>query len=254
MRFSQGPYLCVGADPHEEILQSWGLEISANGLREFTRLFLEALPEEVQIVKPQVSLFEAFGSQGFSILESFLVELRAKQIYVIADAKRSDIGTSMQGYARGWLRETSPFVADAITASPYLGVASLGETIATANANNRMVFVLVATSNPEAKSLQENGLAKSVLNDLIELKADGIGVVIGATVDLHQYDLNELLGESDFPILAPGFGSQGASLADIPILFGQNSNKVLANVSRSVLKGSPEKLSARIKAALSEVQ
>ncbi len=253
MIFDQGPYLCIGADPHKSLLSEWGLEHSPKGLEDFVQIFLNALPEQLEIVKPQVSLFESYGSRGFAVLENFLLELRAKDKYVIADAKRSDIGTSMSGYSDAWLTESSPFLANAMTVNPYLGVGSLAETIAVAKENNKRVFVLVATSNPEAKDLQSDGLAEDILKELSKFDPSSLGVVVGATVDKNLFGLSDQLAKLEMPILAPGFGAQGAKLNEASEIFEGTSNKLIANVSRAVLNGEGKDLGGRIKQAMTEL-
>ena len=246
--------MCVGADPHPEILSSWGLEYSIKGLSEFNRFFIDSIPEGLRIVKPQVSLYESFGSRGMAELEKLLISLKDLGIYSIADAKRSDIGSSMKGYASGWLAKDAPFLASALTVSPYLGVGSLSETMDLASRNKKRVFVLVATSNPEAVELQQGGVSKSILEELVAFDRDAVGVVIGATVDTTTYGLDQLLSDTQFPILAPGFGVQGAELSDASRLFALYSQTLIANVSRSVLAGSPEGLKDRIEAAMKELR
>lgn len=253
MIFDNGPYLCVGADPHDEVLNQWGLENSVRGLRDFNKLFVESLPSELEIVKPQVALYESFGSRGLAELESLLLELNRLGKYVIADAKRSDIGSSMTGYANAWLSAEAPFLANALTVSPFLGAGSLTSTFELAAKNGKHVFVLVATSNPEAVKLQSNGLSKSILEQLTDIKSKSVGVVIGATVDLEKYGLAGALSSSSFPILAPGFGVQGAELAQTANIFVDLSSRVIANVSRSVLAGEKGSLGSRIAKALGEL-
>ena len=254
MRFDSGPYLCVGADPHPEILSSWGLEVSTRGLSEFNRLFIDSIPEGLEIVKPQVSLYESYGSKGMAELETLLSSLGEMGLYSIADAKRSDIGSSMRGYASGWLAKDAPFLASALTVSPYLGVGALGETIEMAARNQKRVFVLVATSNPEAVELQQGGVSKSILEELVAFDRDAVGFVIGATVNTANYGLDPLLTDTQFPILAPGFGAQGAELSEASRLFGFQSQNLIASVSRSVLAGPATGLTDRIEAALKELR
>ncbi|MBX7557647.1 orotidine-5'-phosphate decarboxylase, partial [Streptomyces sp. tea 10] len=119
-----GP-LCVGIDPHPSLLDAWGLPATANGLERFALGVLEAAAERCAAVKPQVALFEAYGSAGFAVLERVLRESRAAGLLSIADAKRGDIGSTMAAYASAWLSDDSPLAADAVTLSPYLGFESL---------------------------------------------------------------------------------------------------------------------------------
>lgn len=253
MNFDQGPYLCIGADPHPELLLQWGLEDSAAGLSEFAKIFIDQLPHQLRIIKPQVSLFESHGSKGFAVLENLLSELRAMGKYVIADAKRSDIGSSMRGYSNAWLSTDSLLQADALTVSPYLGVDSLAGTIEFAKINQKRVFVLVATSNPEAKSIQAEGLSSKILQQLGEYDSVATGVVVGATVNQNEYGISEELARYAFPILAPGFGAQGVSLSQASKIFDAMNEKVIASVSRSVLTGEADKLAQRIEQAMLEL-
>lgn len=254
MIFETGPYLCVGADPHPEVLEDWGLDESVSGLRNFTKMFLDSVPDSAKVIKPQVSLFESFGSKGFAVLEEFLAKLNEQGKYVIADAKRSDIGSSMAGYAKAWLSSDGPFMADAVTVSPYLGVGALSETFELALRNQKRVFVLVATSNPEARHIQSEGLALKVLQDLNEYNSECLGVVVGATVDTELYGIKQKLTQANYPVLAPGFGEQGASLGQASEIFEGFAKQVIANVSRSVLKGAPSELAKRIDRAVLEIR
>ena len=101
--------------------------------------------------------------------------------------------------------------------------------------------------------LQSNCLSKLILEQLIEINSKSVGVVIGATVDLEKYGLAVALSSSSFPILAPGFGVQGADLAQTGNIFGDLSSRVIANVSRSVLAGEKSSLGSRIAKALGEL-
>jgi orotidine-5'-phosphate decarboxylase len=102
---------------------------------------MDAAEGLVGILKPQIAFFEQFGSAGFAALERVLARANQSGFMVIADAKRGDIGSTMAGYAASWLSSTAPFVADALTVSPYLGVQSLEETVSVAKENNKGVFL-----------------------------------------------------------------------------------------------------------------
>ncbi|MDN3495887.1 orotidine-5'-phosphate decarboxylase [Planococcus sp. APC 4015] len=260
---THGP-LCVGIDPHTHLLDQWGLDAAASGVREFGMRVVEAAAGRVGVVKPQVAFFERFGSAGFAALEDVMAAARAAGLLVIADAKRGDIGTTMDGYAAAWLEPGSPLEADALTVSPYLGPDSLRATLTTAVRHGKGVFVLAATSNPEAASLQtartvdvastdDQTVAERVARDVSWVNGsaafDGglgpIGLVVGATVDRHEFGLTDAALRGA-PLLAPGFGAQGAAPADLPRLFGALSPNVVASESRSILSAGPEGLAARI--------
>ncbi|HHW51055.1 MAG TPA: orotidine-5'-phosphate decarboxylase [Pseudoclavibacter sp.] len=257
--------LCVGIDPHPAILQQWGLKATGAGLEEFGRIVVDAAHDQsVAAVKAQVSFFEACGSAGFTALERVLQAATEAGVIVIADAKRGDIGSSNAGYAAAWLVADAPFRCDAVTLSPYLGVDSLKDVADTARRAGRGVFVLAATSNPEASAVQtawtasEQGeltVAASVLRQVERWNepeaASGAslgsaGVVLGATIDLSTRGIDVARLPSTVPVLAPGFGAQGAILADAFRIFPGGRRRVLASVSRSVLTGDRSGLAERI--------
>ncbi|TDN92958.1 orotidine-5'-phosphate decarboxylase [Microbacterium sp. BK668] len=258
-----GP-LCVGIDPHAHLLEEWGLDASAAGAREFGLRVVDAAAGRVGVVKPQVAFFERFGSAGFAALEDVLAAGRSAGLLVIADAKRGDIGTTMDGYASAWLEAGSPLEADALTVSPYLGPESLRATLTLAVRSGKGVFVLAATSNAEAAALQTaqtadvaaadgETVAARVARDIAWVNGSTafegglgpIGLVVGATVDRHEFGLtDEVLRGA--PILAPGFGAQGAEPADLERLFGALTPNVVASESRSILSSGPAGLADRI--------
>lgn len=256
-----GP-LCVGIDPHEALLTAWGLDVTAAGTREFGLRVVEAAAGRVGVVKPQVAFFERYGSAGFAALEDVLRAAREAGLLVIADAKRGDIGTTMEGYAAAWLVEGSPLEADAVTLSPYLGPDSLQKTLTTALRSGKGAFVLAATSNPEALPVQSaltvdpaatdgEHVAERVARDVgwhnmgLPGGLGSIGVVVGATVDRTAFGLTDIV-LAGTPILAPGFGAQGAEPGDLPRLFGYIASGVIASESRSILSAGPERIAGRI--------
>lgn len=259
---SQHGALCVGIDPHEALLKAWGLTADAAGAREFGLRVVDAAAGRVGVVKPQVAFFERFGSAGFAALEETIAAARAAGLVVIADAKRGDIGTTMAGYAAAWLAPGSPLESDAVTLSPYLGAESLRETLTAAMRWGKGAFVLAATSNPEAAVVQqaltddpaaEDGemLAARVARDVLWLNVGTpgalgpVGVVVGATLDRRAFGLTDVV-LAGAPILAPGFGAQGAEPTDVKRLFGYVSSQVIASESRSILSAGPATLAARI--------
>lgn len=260
---ARGP-LCVGVDPHAALLDSWGLEQDPAGVREFGLRTVEAAAGRVGFVKPQVSFFERFGSAGFAALEEVLAAARAAGLLVIADAKRGDIGTTMDAYADAWLTPGSPLEADALTVSPFLGVGSLDGAFSAAAAHGKGLFVLAATSNPEAVDLQRSvdGSGATVSSAIIdEVSArnsrdtaagewGSFGFVIGATVAWTDAGIAAYTPTA--PILAPGFGAQGATPADLRSRFGAMGAAVIASESRSILSAGPAEIAVAIDARVAE--
>jgi orotidine-5'-phosphate decarboxylase len=256
--------LCVGIDPHAALLSAWGLSDDASGVRTFGLRTVEAAAGRVGVVKPQVSFFERFGAKGFAALEDVLAAARAAGLLVIADAKRGDIGSTMDDYATAWLTPGSPLEADALTVNPFLGVGALDGAFTLAQEHGKGLFILAATSNPEAEGVQRSigaagatvsaGIIADVSARNAAASADGawgsFGFVIGATVDWAQAGIAPFAPTA--PILAPGFGTQGARPADLRLRFGRMSDAVIASESRSILSAGPDGLAAAIDARAAE--
>ncbi|MEY9873508.1 orotidine-5'-phosphate decarboxylase [Streptacidiphilus sp. MAP12-33] len=238
--------LCVGIDPHASLLSAWGLGDDVAGLERFSRTVVEALADRVAVLKPQAAFFERFGSRGVAVLERSVAEARAAGALVVMDAKRGDIGSTMAAYSEAFLAESSPLFSDALTVSPYLGFGSLRPAVDLARKNGCGLFALALTSNPEGASVQRalaaggRTVAQSILDQLAAENAGAaplgsFGAVVGATLsDVDEADL-----AINGPLLAPGVGAQGATMADIPRVFGASARNVVPSVSRDVLKHGP---------------
>lgn len=245
--------LCVGIDPHPGLLKSWSLSDDASGVESFARGLIEAVGDQVAVFKPQSAFFEAHGPAGVAALARTLADIREAGALSLLDVKRGDIGSTMTAYARAYLDPTSELRADAITASPYLGLGSLAPALELAAQVGAGVYVLVRTSNPEGTDLQNCGAAtgqsaaQRVVDDAAawrtETGFDGIGFVIGATLAKLDVELGEFAGS----ILAPGIGAQGGRLSDLEGLFGAHAGQVLPAVSRAVLDAGPKASSLRQK-------
>jgi orotidine-5'-phosphate decarboxylase len=239
--------LCVGIDPHPGLLADWGLPVDATGLARFAEICVSALAGEVAVLKPQSAFFEAHGSAGVAVLERVIAAGRAAGALVLVDAKRGDIGSTMAAYAQAYLADGSPLAGDAVTLSPYLGFGSLEPALSCANETGRGVFVLAATSNPEGAAVQR-AVAASGREVAAEIVAEAagrnvgavplgdVGLVVGATVPPGSLVLSGLNG----PILAPGFGAQGGTVADLRRVFGSELGAVLPASSRDVLRHGPD--------------
>lgn len=243
---ARGP-LCLGIDPHPELLTAWGLSGDADGLSAFCDVCVEAYAS-FAVVKPQVAFFETYGAAGYSVLERTIAALRESGVLVLADAKRGDIGTTMAAYAEAWAG-SSPLASDAVTASPYLGFGSLRPLLDTAAVHGRGVFVLAATSNPEGASVQRATVGgRTVAQAIVDAVAaenhssgtGSVGVVVGATLT-DVPDLSELGG----PVLLPGVGAQGGSPEGLKGLGGAVEGTLLPAVSREVLRAGPDAAAVR---------
>lgn len=241
----RGP-LCAGIDPHPRLLAEWGLEDSAAGLEKFALQATEALAPVVAALKPQSAFFERFGSAGIAVLERVVAMASEAGTQVILDAKRGDIGSTAQAYADAYLDPGSSLAVDAITASPYLGFGSLAPMVESARRNDKGLFVLALTSNPEAPEVQHArtsggaSVAGSVLCRLRELNTGAVpmgsfGAVVGATIGGTDEDLS-----INGPLLVPGIGAQGGTPEDVRRIFGPALGLVLASSSREILRAGPD--------------
>ncbi|WP_020573729.1 orotidine-5'-phosphate decarboxylase [Actinopolymorpha alba] len=242
---TRGP-LCAGIDPHAALLRAWDLPDDVTGLERFALTAVEALGPRVAVLKPQSAFFERFGSRGIAVLERVIAAGREAGALVLLDAKRGDIGSTVQAYADAYLDPSSPLFADALTASPYLGFGSLQPLLDTAAKHGCGVFVLALTSNPEgpevqaAQGLGGRTVAGVVLDHLAEVNADArplgsIGAVVGATVGETGEDFARVNG----PLLAPGLGAQGATADDLRRVFGAAVRNVVPATSRELLSAGP---------------
>ena len=257
-----GP-LCVGIDPHPALLTAWGLADDADGLRTFALTVVDALVGRVAALKPQSAFFERHGARGVAVLEEVLAAVRGDDggTQVVLDAKRGDIGSTMDGYADAYLRDGAPLACDALTVSPFLGFGSLTPAVEVATGAGRGLFVLALTSNPQGASVQHavgpSGISvaavvareASALN-AVELGRTGgamgsIGLVIGATVGDAVSRLGIDLEAVRGPLLAPGVGAQGAGPAQLAQAFGSARRSVLASTSRAVLRAGPDRAALR---------
>ena len=244
--------LCVGIDPHASLLRGWGLDDDVAGLERFALSVVESVAPVASVVKPQSAFYERFGSRGIAVLERVVSESRAAGALVLLDVKRGDIGSTSQAYADAYLDPTSPLASDAITASPYLGFGSLDPMVETAERHGAGVFVLALTSNKEGPEVQhaltdDHGgsapgerVADRVLSHLARLNEGAeplgsFGAVVGATIGSTTADL-----AFNGPVLAPGFGAQGGTVADIARIFGTQARHVLPSSSREVLRLGPD--------------
>ncbi|MBB5846107.1 orotidine-5'-phosphate decarboxylase [Mobiluncus mulieris] len=261
MRLTRGP-LCVGIDPHPELLEAWDLPVTGAGVWDFSMRVIDALGDTCGFFKPQSALYEEYGSSGISALTATLRAIKDVGALSIIDVKRGDIGSTMSAYARAYLGD-GPLGADAMTVSPFLGFESLRPAFDMAKNNGRGVFVLTLTSNPESAALQsaiiqdktvspeDCTVAAGIMSRVgRENAADGehaklgnIGMVIGATVSERLEGLEGLLETSNGPILVPGFGVQGGTSSDISQLFGTSVDRVVVSSSRGILRAGPDQRS-----------
>ncbi len=239
--------LCVGLDPVLDRLPKAvkGRHPDAeSALREFSIGVVETVADLVPLVKVQAACFERFGSAGVRVMEDVIARARALGLLVLLDAKRGDIGISLEHYGAS----AANMGAQAITASPYLGVQTLESLIK----QDLGVFALVRTSNDEGDSLQraklEDGrmVCEMIADDVASLASQHtgssgmslVGAVVGATKGREATSLRKRLEHC--PILAPGFGAQGGKIEALAKLCVSDAKTagdlgLIVTASRSIL-------------------
>ncbi len=237
--------LCVGIDPHPQILEAWSLADDVKGLEACARTMVAALGEKAAVFKPQSAFYEVYGSEGIAVLERVLDDIRQAGALSILDVKRGDIGSTMAGYARAYLAEDSSLRADAITLSPYLGFESLRPAIDLAHQTGRGIYLLARTSNPEGGDVQlartERGTSVSQL--MVDAAAAenersgqyALGLVVGGTHADPGCDVSAFNGS----ILVPGIGAQGGTIEGLRGILGDAVDRLLPSASRQIMQGGP---------------
>ncbi len=214
--------LCIGLDPHPEDLPGEGTYLSSapDAARDFCLRLIESTADLAAAFKPNAAFFEAFGWQGVAVLQQVIAAV-PDGIPVILDAKRGDIASTAQAYARAVFQVLG---AGAVTLNPYLGRDALQPFL---EDPQRGVFLLCKTSNPGAADLQDlrvfvpPGLGAEAVDTVYEMVAHlaqswnanrNLGLVVGAT---HPQALARVRALApDVWILAPGVGAQGAQIND----------------------------------------
>lgn len=233
----------AGGNPSDaEVAEAYG---------EFCRAIVDIAAPLVPAVKPQAAFFEQYGPEGMKTLAGLVRYAQEKGLVVILDGKRNDIGSTASAYAAGMLgRGASPWSADALTVSPYLGDDSIAPFIETARKKGAGVFILVKTSNPGGKTFQDlvadgkpvyrhvaEWVEGASQNDMAEVPTganySSIGAVVGATWPRQLEELRSVMKSTW--LLVPGYGSQGGGAADVAGAFDGNGLGAVINNSRGII-------------------
>ena len=251
-----GNPVLVGLDPRAESLpagiladaNSAGLEEIAAAYGRFCRGVIDVVATLVPAVKPQAAFFEQLGPAGMAVLADVIQYAQQKGLLVILDGKRNDIGSTATAYAQGILGSEgqSPWGADALTVSPYLGDDSLQPFVDVAQQRAAGIFVLVKTSNPGGRMLQDLVAAGRPLYrhvaEYVERQAEktiggcgygAVGAVVGATYPAQLAELRAEMPHTWF--LVPGFGSQGGTARDVAAAFDAQGRGAIVNNSRGII-------------------
>ena len=253
----------VGLDPRLDqlppaVLRDAGLDPDAPDVADRDRAaaafaafctgLIDAVAPLVPAVKPQSAFFEELGPPGVAALSAVIRHARAAGLLVILDAKRGDIGSTAEAYARGLLGGADPphdGMADALTVNPFLGPDTLEPFVSVAAQRGAGIYVLVKTSNPGSGAFQgvtADGLSVTdrVAAEVERLAADTagpdgygcVGAVVGATYPAELAALRSAMPHA--PLLVPGYGSQGGTAAGVRSALDADGRGALVNSSRGI--------------------
>jgi orotidine-5'-phosphate decarboxylase len=228
---------------------------SSLAIYEFNRRLIDSVADLVPAVKPQLAFYEQYGSPGMTALRQTIQYAKKCGLIVIADAKRNDIGSTAEAYARAYLGTTplidgtdqAMFDADAMTINGYLGQDSVTPFLKLFGERGCGIFVLVRTTNPSAGDLQDLVLSdgrpvyEAVAAKVTEWGAEylgtcgysSVGAVVGATWPLQASRLRKMMPRT--MILVPGYGAQGGTADDAANCFGHDGGGAIVNASRSLM-------------------
>jgi orotidine-5'-phosphate decarboxylase len=227
-------FLCVGLDTEAEKIPTFLLK-EKDPVFEFNKRIIDATQEYAVAYKPNVAFYECYGSKGWSSLDSTVRYIKDNYpgIFVIADAKRGDIGNTSKMYARAFL-ENMPF--DAITVAPYMGEDSVSPFL---SYDDKWVVILALTSNKGADDFQYHNEDGIRLFERVLTVSQKWGTqnntmyVVGATRAEMLKEIRQIV--PDHFLLVPGVGAQGGSLEDVA-RYGMNSKcGLLVNSSRGII-------------------
>lgn len=252
----RGTPVLVGLDPRWEQLPQAvreGRDPADRGQQaaaylDFCWGLIDVVAPLVAAVKPQAAFFEELGPPGMIVLAEVIRYARSKELLVILDGKRNDIGSTATAYAHGYLGtdENSAWAADALTVSPYLGDDSLSPFVDIARERGCGIFALVKTSNPGGKTFQDllvdgrplyrhvgDLVEKLAANESGECGYGSVGAVVGATYPAQLAELRAAMPHTWF--LVPGYGAQGGGAADVAAAFDERGLGAIVNNSRGII-------------------
>ena len=242
--------VCVGLDPDLRKLPQ-GITKNAEGVLTFNKGIINAVADIAAAVKPQLAFHEVLGWEGMKVFWETCVYAKEKGLLVIADGKRSDIGSTCEAYADAYLGKDKP--VDALTVTPYLGSDGVTPFIARCMKHDKGIFILVKTSNPSSGELQDLPVGDETLHEHLAQLVEGwaaehigpkthlscIGAVVGATYPEELAYVRTLMPHC--PFLIPGYGAQGGSSADVKRGFLADGTGAIVSASRSILYASERK-------------
>lgn len=255
--------IVVGLDPmmsyipghiQKKAFQEHGetLEGAAEAIWQFNKEIIDHTWDLIPAVKPQIAMYEQFGIPGLMAFKKTIDYCHEKDLVVIGDVKRGDIGSTSAAYAAGHIgavavgsKSYHPFDEDFITVNPYLGTDGIKPFVDVCREEKKGLFILVKTSNPSSGEFQDRlvdgrPLYEHVGEKVAQWGADcmgdsysAIGAVVGATYPEMGKALRKIMPKSF--ILVPGYGAQGGKGADLVHFFNEDGMGAIVNSSRGII-------------------
>jgi len=221
---------------------------------EFNKRIIDSIKDIVPVVKPQISFYECYGSQGMEAFIKTINYAKKSKLIVIADVKRNDIGSTAEAYAYGFLghvpmldgTKSVSIDADSITVNPYLGSDGIRPFVEACKDFEKGIFILCKTSNPSSSEIQDKIVeGKSIYEIVAEMinnlskgtqgnsGYNSIGAVVGATYPEQAKKIRSIIPKSFF--LVPGYGAQGGSAKNTTSCFNNDGYGAIINSSRDII-------------------
>lgn len=227
-------------------------EGAAEAIWQYNKGIVDAVWDLIPAVKPQIAMYEQFGVPGIEAFKKTVDYCKSKDLVVIGDIKRGDIGSTSAAYAVGHLgsvkvgsKEYVPFDEDFATVNPYLGSDGVNPFIDVCKEHKKGLFILVKTSNPSSGEFQDQLIDGKPLYELVGEKVaqwgadcmgdeySYIGAVVGATYPEMGKVLRKVMPKSY--ILVPGYGAQGGQGKDLVHFFNEDGLGAIVNSSRGII-------------------
>ncbi len=226
---------------------------AAEAIWQYNKGLIDAIYDLIPAVKPQIAMYEQFGVEGLIAYKKTLDYCKEKDLVIIGDIKRGDIGSTSSAYATGHLGKITignntyaPFDEDFATVNPYLGSDGVKPFIDVCKEEKKGIFILVKTSNPSSGEFQDRLIDGKPLYEWVGQKVDEwgadcmgsngysyVGAVVGATYPEMGKILRDIMPKSY--ILVPGYGAQGGKGADLVHFFNKDGLGAIVNSSRGII-------------------
>ena len=227
---------------------------AAHAITVFNMQIIDAICDVVPAVKPQTAYYELYGSEGVGALQKTISYAKSRGMYVITDGKRNDIGTTMEAYCEAYLGDSelfdgkkySAFCSDSLTINAYIGSDCIKPLLKKCEQCDKSIFILLKTSNPSSKELQDEKLAdQGTISEKIGYMCEEfgknsigkygygrVGAVVGATYPNELKNFRQKFAHTFF--LIPGYGAQGGTAEDVALAFKDGVGAIV-NSSRKIL-------------------